>query len=166
MISVKHFLVAVVNHHPFVRGRLSYENMKCWQPQGWIPSLISYSQSVLFISWSAWSRPSIPPSLHSQMCLWPSGGGRPSLPGHRALCRPPVGPVSTSGTALPAPRRPGRLSEPWWWRRLWSGPPCESDETLPASRRYGGCWWGWITNELAFCRASPKDSHRHVSLAS
>lgn len=146
MVSVDHFLVDGLTTKPFSEADDKLQNHE-------IPvSCQILRKSILFISWSVGSHPSTPPSIRSQMCLWPSGGGRPSLPGHRAPCWPPPGPAVPSVTALPAVRRPGRLSEPWWWRRPLSGPPCESDETLPASQRHGGCWWDYIITVTAFCR--------------
>lgn len=116
-----------------------HTHMRCYSKhKSWIPSLIN----TLFISWSVWILPSVPPSPHWRMSLGLFADGRSSLPDRRALCRPLLGPAAAYGTAWPAPRRPGRLSEPWWWRMLWSEPPCGSGETLPTSRRHGGCWWG------------------------
>lgn len=110
------------------------------------------TQSGSFTSWSVWNHPSIHPSLPSQMCPWPSGGGRPAAPGHRALCPPPPGPAGPSANAAPAARRPDRLSGPWWGRKRWSGPLGGWAATPPASRPRGGCGSGGGTDGTALCR--------------
>lgn len=115
-----------------------------------------------FTFWSAWILPSIRPSPRSQTSLWLSSVGRSSLPGLRGPYRPPPGPAAASGTAAPAPRRPGRRSEPWWLRKPWSGPPCGSDGTPLTCPRPAGCWRGTTASETAWrsLRLSPAKHRR------